>query len=57
MGIVAGFGQVIPNFELVFLTAQLARNPCGKVIRKGQENLRAEGCVLSARLREIRLTG
>jgi hypothetical protein len=43
MGIVAGFGQAVPNFELVFLATKLAGNPCGQVIRKRQENLRAEG--------------
>jgi len=40
---VASFGQVVANFQLVFLTAKLARNLCGKVIRKGQKYLRAEG--------------
>jgi len=43
VGIVAGFGQVVTHFELVFLTAKLAGNLCGKVIRKGQENLGTKG--------------
>src|SRR6266705_3431799 len=41
--IVAGFGKVIANLELVFLATKLAGNPRGKVIRKGKKNLRAEG--------------
>ena len=43
MGIVSGLGQVVANFELIFLPAKLAGNLCGKVIRKGQEDLCAEG--------------
>ncbi len=43
VGVVASFGKVIANLELVFPTAKLAGNLCGKVIRKGQKNLRAEG--------------
>jgi len=38
------FGQVVAIFRLVFLYAKLARNLCGKVIRKGQKYLRAEVC-------------
>src|SRR5258707_48529 len=41
--IVAGFGKVIANLELVFLATKLAGNLRGKVIRKGQKNLRAKG--------------
>lgn len=41
-GVVSALRQVVAHFESIFLPAEFACRPCGKVVRKGQEDLCAE---------------
>ncbi len=40
--IVSAFGKVVANLELVFASAEFARNAGREVVRESQEYLRAE---------------